>query len=140
MTATVTRFPAASVLRGRPLGDGAHLVVHTNDPSETALQLADIVVHDEPGETAEWLAHTLASLPGTAVVTRPISDAAWLAGTRDGHQIRFDHAGTFGPARASIALTWTTSGQRLCDFPERFDLIIGATRHHITATTTRCDC
>ncbi|ANZ35954.1 hypothetical protein BBK82_07530 [Lentzea guizhouensis] len=140
MTATVTRFPAASVLHGRPLGDGAHLVVHTNEPSETALQLADIVVHDDPSETTEWLARTLASLPGAAVVTRPISDTAWLAGIRDGHQIRFDQAGAFGPACASIALTWAASGRRLCGFPERFDLIIGATRHHITAATTRCDC
>jgi hypothetical protein len=140
LCATVVWFPATLVLRGRPLDDDAHLVVNTNEPSETALQLADVVLHEEAVDAPEWITRTLAALPGATVAARPVDDTAWLAGTSDEHQVRFDNAGALGPALASVALTWTAKGRPLCTLPERVDLIIGGVRHQAEATVTRCCC
>ncbi|NKE61182.1 hypothetical protein FXN61_32180 [Lentzea sp. PSKA42] len=137
LRATATRFAAEQILRGRPLGDDAHLVVSTDEPSETALQLADVIVHHEPGGPPDWITRTLAALPGATVATRPADDGAWFAGTRDGRRVRFEQTGEFGPVLASVVLTWVAQGHSLSALPERIDLIAGARRQQARATLTR---
>ncbi|NKE64021.1 hypothetical protein FXN61_47950 [Lentzea sp. PSKA42] len=39
-------------MRGRPPDDAAHLVVHADEPSGTALRLTDLIGHDEAGDAA----------------------------------------------------------------------------------------
>lgn len=133
LRATATRFAAEQVLRGRPLGDDAHLVVSTDEPSETALQLADVIVHHEPGGPPDWITRTLAALPGATVATRPSDDGAWLAGTRDGRQVRFERTGEFGPVLASVVLTWVARGHALSALPERIDVFAGVRRQQVRA-------
>ncbi|WP_434446849.1 hypothetical protein [Lentzea sp. E54] len=140
LRAAVERLPAELLLRGRPLDVHAHLVVSTDEPSETALQLADVIVHGEPGEATVWITETLRASPGATVAARPIDDTTWLAGTRDGHRVRFGQTGTFGAALASVALAWTAKGEALRTFPGRVELIIGGVRHHVTATPSSCCC
>lgn len=140
LLATVVRFPAEHVPQGHPLGNNAHLVVHTEECTETALQLGDVIVHDTAGYAAEWITQTLAALPGASVATRPVRDEKWMAGTRDGHRVEFDHVGVFGPVPASVAFAWITTGQPLCTLPERIDLIIGGTAHQIVARPLPCRC
>lgn len=130
LRATLTRFPAELALHGRPLDDGAHLVVSTDEPPETALQLADVIVHDDVGDAAEQITRTLAALPGATIATGRLGRTTWLAGTRDGHRIRFE---ADGPALASVALAWTVRGQRLCTLP---DVVLSGTPHRVT----RCCC
>jgi hypothetical protein len=134
--ATVTRHAAELVLHGRPLSKDAHLVVHADEVSETALQLGDVIVHDREGD-ADWITRTLTALPGATVATRRLDGTRWLAGTRDGHQVLFHHA--FGAVPASVALAWTVQGHPLCTLP-RINLIIGGAEHLIEATTTHCAC
>jgi hypothetical protein len=110
------------------------LVVSTDEPSETALQLADVIVHHEPGGPPDWITRTLAALPGATVATRPDDDGAWFAGTRDGRRVRFEQTGEFGPVLASVVLTWVAQGHSLSALPERIDLIAGARRQQARAT------
>jgi len=138
LRASVLRLPAELLLRGRPSGNDTHLVVTTDEPSETALQLADVIVHEEPGDTAAWVTRTLSSLPGTAVATRPSLDGTWVAGTRDGHRVHFAGTAALGFVLASVALAWTTQGNPLCSLPERIDLHLGETHYEIEATCVFC--
>ncbi|WP_112228439.1 hypothetical protein [Lentzea atacamensis] len=138
LRATVVRLPAELLLRGRPSNTNTHLAVSTNEPSETALQLADVIVHEEPGDTMTWIARTLASLPGAAVSTRPSIDGSWIIGTRDGHRVQLDCSGVSGFVLASTALAWVAAGNPLCSLPEHIDLLLGGARYEITATITVC--
>jgi hypothetical protein len=107
---------------------------HAAGGGRDATILADQLVHEEAGDAATWILDTLAALPGAAVATRPVNNTAWLAGTRDGHLVRFDHVEGFGPALASVALAWSVKGNPLCSLPERIALSIGGTCYQIEAT------
>ncbi|MDT7783574.1 MAG: hypothetical protein QOF58_1993, partial [Pseudonocardiales bacterium] len=117
--AKVVRFAAERVLRGRPLGKNAHLVVRTDEPSETALQLADVVVHLEPGD-AEWITEILKALPGATVAARPADGKTWLIGTTE-EQIRVEG----GSVLASVALEWLARGNALSTLPARIEVRAG---------------
>ncbi|WP_439658214.1 hypothetical protein ACSHWB_38350 [Lentzea sp. HUAS TT2] len=134
---TVVRLPAD--LRGS-LDRNAHLVVTTDEPSETALQLADVVVHEGEGDAFAWITHMLAALPGAAVAAGPVGRTGWFAGTRDGHTVLFDQVDGFGPALASVVLAWTSAGHRPCDLPERIDLHLGPARHSVSPKVTGRTC
>ncbi|MFJ8963298.1 hypothetical protein ACIRG5_28325 [Lentzea sp. NPDC102401] len=136
--ATVVRLPAELLLRGRPSNANTHLAVSTNEPSETALQLADVIVNEEPGGATTWITQTLAALPGAMVAARLSIDGSWIAGTRDGHRVQLDCSSVSGFALASTAVAWIAAGKPLCSLPEHIDLFLGGARYEITTTIVTC--
>ena len=117
LRATVVRFAAT---RGRALAKNAHLVVRTDEPSSTALQLADVVVHELPGD-AEWITEILKALPGASLAARPVDEKTWVVGTRD-EQVRLENG---GPVLASVALAWIARGNELGTLPARIEVTAG---------------
>ncbi|QWF82706.1 hypothetical protein [Amycolatopsis sp. CA-230715] len=59
----------------------AQLVVHIDEPEATLLELADVVVHDDPRDAGRWLTETLHALPGCTIAAAGLPDGSWLAGT-----------------------------------------------------------
>ncbi|WP_344430198.1 hypothetical protein [Amycolatopsis minnesotensis] len=58
----------------------AQLVVHVGEPDATLLELADVVVHDNPRDAGRWLTETLHALPGCTIAAAGLPDGSWLAG------------------------------------------------------------
>lgn len=117
LRATVVRFAAT---RGRAPARNAHLVVRTDEPSSTALQLADVVVHELPGD-AGWITEILKALPGASLAARPVDEKTWVMGTRD-EQVRLENG---GPVLASVALAWIARGNELGTLPARIEVTAG---------------
>ncbi|GLZ31952.1 hypothetical protein Lesp02_41400 [Lentzea sp. NBRC 105346] len=101
----------------RPLPAHTYLVVSTDEPTATALELADAVVHARPGDAHAWITGTLAALPGAMVATAPIDDTTWLVGTRTGC-IAFTSPDGDGRVWAPLVLAWLER-HPLEDFPHR---------------------
>ncbi|WP_394617190.1 hypothetical protein JNUCC0626_47570 [Lentzea sp. JNUCC 0626] len=140
LRATAVRLSDNAVEHGRPLADGAHLVVSTDEPAKSALQLADVIVHNTSSRTTDWIGETLSALPGSALVTRPGPDGTWLVGDRDGHLVRFEHTGHAGPVLASVVFAWIAGGSKACELPRRVEILLGGKTHQVDARPAPCRC
>ncbi|WP_090005578.1 hypothetical protein [Lentzea albidocapillata] len=100
-----------------PLPAGAGLMVSTDEPCSAQLELADIVVHDQPGDAHGWIADTLDAFPGAVLATMPVNGTTWVVGTRDAGFVEFTSAGGDGRVWAVVVLAWLREGRRVADFP-----------------------
>ncbi|GGN28981.1 hypothetical protein GCM10011609_85650 [Lentzea pudingi] len=126
--ATARRFAAELAAQGCPPPQGAHLVVSSDEPDQDMLQLADIVVHEGPGDAKAWITDTLSALPGAMLASMPVDDTTWLVGTRDVGLLSFTAPGPHGRTCASVVLSWLISGHSLHAFPQHVELHTGTTR------------
>jgi hypothetical protein len=125
-TATVTRFSADSLRDPALVPPGTHLVVDTREPSARLLDLADVLVHDRPGDAARWITTTLRALPGCRVAAARVDFRTWLAGSADGLLVRLDDL--TGPAAA-----FATALLDSCS-PGKLRLWLGREVHTATVT------
>ncbi|MFI6099202.1 hypothetical protein ACIA8G_26915 [Lentzea sp. NPDC051213] len=110
-----------------PLPAGAGLMVSTDEPCSTQLELADIVVHDQPGDAHGWIADTLDAFPGAVLATMPVNETTWVVGTRDAGFVEFTSAGGDGRVWSVVVLAWLREGRRIADFPALVRLQAGQT-------------
>ncbi|WP_229813206.1 hypothetical protein [Lentzea flava] len=113
LCAAVVRY-AAEVA---PLPAGAGLMVSTDEPSSALLELADIVVHDRPGDAHGWIVETLDALPGAVLATMPVNGTTWVVGARDAGFVEFTSAGGDGRVWSAVVLAWLQAGREAADFP-----------------------
>jgi hypothetical protein len=144
LVASATRYAAELVTAGHSLRAGTYLVVTTDEPAIDMLQLADIVVHNEPGEARTWITETLAALPGLLLASMPVThiqhpipigNRIWLVGARDGRQIEFTSDSHEWSLWASLVLAWRSSGRPLEQFPARVRVTVGDVTHTATVVT-----
>jgi hypothetical protein len=108
-----------------PLPAGAGLMAGTGEPCSVQLELADIVVHDRPGDAHGWIADTLDAFPGALLATMPVSETTWVVGTRDAGTVEFTSTGGDGRVWSVVVLAWLREGRRLADFPALVHLRAG---------------
>jgi hypothetical protein len=118
LTARLARYPAGSVVHGRPPRVGTHLVVSTDEPHRVLLEAAEIIVHDQHTASSAWLPAVLRELPGAWLATLPVTSREWRVGDRDGTVVSFTSDDEFdGSAWASVAHGWLCAGHSLADLP-----------------------
>jgi len=113
LCAVVVRHAAEAA----PLPAGTGLVVGIGEPCSAQLELADIVVHDRPGDAHGWIVDALDAFPGAVLATMPVNGTTWVVGTRDAGFVEFTSAGGDGRVWSVVVLAWLQEGRRVADFP-----------------------
>ncbi|GAB3490627.1 hypothetical protein GCM10027521_36160 [Amycolatopsis cihanbeyliensis] len=137
LSATVQRYPAEALGEPALVPAGTHLVVGTREPNTRLLDLADLIVHENPADPAEWIAGTLAALPGCALAAAPAGERDWLVGNADGSLVRLTEVTGRGPLFGSVLYAWVAAGHPLRDLPAGLSLRVAGREHSARVSRAR---
>ncbi len=133
-SAVVTRFPAEGIRTGPQAAlREAHLAVGVNEPLRRWLETADVILGEEGADADDWIAGTLALMPGCVLAAAPVTDRAWLVGDRTGHRVRVEGDSSTCRVFVSVVYEWLAQGNALDDFPEVWSVSWGAQERPVRA-------
>jgi len=129
--ATVIRLPGERLRDDPHLPRGAHLVVSTVEPRRPWLTLADVLVGPPGPEADEWIAKSLAALPGALLAAAP-GPSGWTVGDRSGPFITA--SGAAAELFVSVAYDQVSRGVRLDELTGDWTITTGEVVRSVTVS------
>ncbi|GAA3359996.1 hypothetical protein [Saccharopolyspora gregorii] len=112
----VRRYPATP--GSWPSGAGVVLVTGVRSPSRRMLELADVVLHEEPCTAPEqWARASLDALPGCLLAVVRTPEGRWLAVAQDGLAVVFSAAPDLGAVCGAVLHGWLRDRLVPSEFP-----------------------
>lgn len=113
----VRRYPAATP-GSWPSAAGVVLVAGVRSPSRRMLELADVVLHEEPCTAPEqWARASLDALPGCLLAVVRTPEGRWLAVAQDGLAVVFSAAPDLGAVCGAVLHGWLRDRLVPSEFP-----------------------